>query len=750
MGNDYRWIFHTGVGAGNNPPSMNPIGDQTVAEGATLLVDFSATDPEQDALGFSLSAPPFVTLQDNDDGSGRLTVMPGYEDAGVYSVTVNVTDAVGLSDGHSFSLTVQDTNRAPELAQLADQTMAEEEVRTVTLSAVDLDVGDTLTFSITAPAFVTLTDNGGGNGELRLAPGYDAAGDYQVTVRVSDGGGLSASRSFALTVDNSNRPPVLAAIGDKEVDEGLLLSFDVSATDPDGDALALSAVGLPTGATLVDRGDGSGLFSWTPGATQAGVYTLEFLVTDNGAPQAADSEQISITVANVNHAPVLHEVGNRSVDENQELSFQISASDSDGDELSFAAADLPSGAQLIDNGDGSALFRWTPSFAQAGNHQVRFFVTDNGSPPASDNEQIGITVGNVNRPPILDAIGDRQVNEGESLDFDVSAYDPDGDGLGFSGGDLPPGAQLTDDGVGTAHFSWTPDYGTAGNYRVIIIVTDDGVPAESDHEEIILTVGDVNRPPVLEPIGDRLLNAGETLNIVLSASDPDGEGMIFSASNLPDGASFTTQSDGKALFSWTPGYAQTGNHSVEFVVTDDGVPAQSDSETVILTVGGVNRPPSLDPIGDRSVDEGATLSIVITANDPDGDSLSFAAEGLPDDATLVDNGDGTARFDWQPSSGQAGAYAITITVTDSGTPALSDKESIAITVNAGGGCDVITGDIDGDCDVDTDDMNIIMAARNTPADGDDDPRDLDRDGTITANDARQLSLLCTRPRCAIE
>jgi hypothetical protein len=356
----------------------------------------------------------------------------------------------------------------------------------------------------------------------------------------------------------------------------------------------------------------------------------------------------------------------------------------------------------------------------------------------------------VNRPPILDAIGDRQVNEGESLDFDVSAYDPDGDGLGFSGGDLPPGAQLTDDGVGTAHFSWTPDYGTAGNYRVIIIVTDDGVPAESDHEEIILTVGDVNRPPVLEPIGDRLLDEGESLTIVLSASDPDGDGMIFSANDLPDGSSFTTQSDGTALFSWTPGYAQAGNHSVEFVVTDDGAPAQSDSERVILSVGEVNRPPSLDPIGDRSVNEGAALSIVITANDPDGDSLSFAADSLPDGATLVDNGDGTARFDWQPSSGQAGAYPVSITVTDNGVPNLSATEAITISVEPGGGCDVITGDIDGDCDVDMDDMNIIMAARNTQADGDDDPRDLDGDGTITANDARQLSLLCTRPRCTTE
>ena len=77
------------------------------------------------------------------------------------------------------------------------------------------------------------------------------------------------TETITITVINTNRPPVLAPIGNQGIVEGSLLSFTVSATDADGDAITYSATNLPAGASINAT---TGAFTWTPSFTQAGVY----------------------------------------------------------------------------------------------------------------------------------------------------------------------------------------------------------------------------------------------------------------------------------------------------------------------------------------------------------------------------------------------------------------------------------------------------------------------------------------------
>jgi hypothetical protein len=195
-----------------------------------------------------------------------------------------------------------------------------------------------------------------------------------------------------------------------------------------------------------------------------------------------------------------------------------------------------------------------------------------------------------------------------------------------------------------------------------------------DSNEESTTIGSSNQSPVLDPIGSKSVDEGTLLTFAVTASDPDGDGLTFSASNVPTGASFNPST---RVFNWTPAFGDSGNYNVTFTVTDDGSPAESDSETVTISVGNVNRPPVLSTIGSKSVDEGDLLSFTISASDPDGDTLTYSASNLPSGANF---NSGTRTFNWTPAIGDSGNYNVQFTVTDNGTPPESDFEIVAITV----------------------------------------------------------------------
>ncbi|WP_406670316.1 putative Ig domain-containing protein [Methanolobus sp. ZRKC4] len=123
----------------------------------------------------------------------------------------------------------------------------------------------------------------------------------------------------------------MASIGNKAVVEDDLLSFTVSATDPDGDTITYSSIGLPSGANF---GSSSGDFSWIPGFGDEGSYEVTFIATSN---VLEDYETITITVGDVDRAPELASIGNKAVVEDDLLSFTVSATDPDGDTITYSS-----------------------------------------------------------------------------------------------------------------------------------------------------------------------------------------------------------------------------------------------------------------------------------------------------------------------------------------------------------------------------------------------------------------------------
>ena len=131
---------------------------------------------------------------------------------------------------------------------------------------------------------------------------------------------------LAVTAGAQTAPPILNPIGPKSINEGVNLTFNDTATDADLTTPTLGAAPLPTGASFVDNGNGTGTFTWLPGFTQAGVYNITFWAKDAVTPDSV-AEIVTITVNFVNVAPVIAAIGNQSVNEGVNLNFNVTATD---------------------------------------------------------------------------------------------------------------------------------------------------------------------------------------------------------------------------------------------------------------------------------------------------------------------------------------------------------------------------------------------------------------------------------------
>jgi hypothetical protein len=453
-------------------------------------------------------------------------------------------------------------------------------------------------------------------------------------------------------------PPVIDVIGNHTVDEGVQLTFPVNATDLDSDPANLTflAEGAPLGSLFLPEDGGNYTFSWTPDFTQAGMYVVNFTVTDE--TDLLDSEIVSIEVINVNRPPVLEPIASQVIAEGEDLTLPVLASDPDGDALSYGAIPLPSHAVLNET---SGIFSWTPDYDQGGEYWIIFTVQDGDGLAATREGTFQVL--HTNRPPVLDPIGNQTVAEGTTLNFTVTGSDPDGDLYSYHAEPLSQNATL--DAL-SGEFTWTPGFEEAGEYATLFTITDSGNLSTS--VAITITVTPANRGPVLDPIGNHTVAEGVNLTFTITALDLDGDPLIYRADSLPENA---TLNETTGVFSWTPVYDQFGLHELNITVSDG---MYWDTEAIIINVTNIEMPPVLHLIGNQTVSEGMGLTFTLVADDADGDLLTYQVDSLPPGSTW-DPVNGS--FSWIPDYGQAGIFTIVFNVTDG---MFSDQEVITITV----------------------------------------------------------------------
>jgi hypothetical protein len=260
---------------------------------------------------------------------------------------------------------------------------------------------------------------------------------------------------------------------------------------------------------------------------------------------------------------------------------------------------------------------------------------------------------------VLGEIGNRQVVEGEPLQFTVTATDSDSGSLTFSlGSGAPTGAALNPQ---TGVFSWTPTLAQApGVYQVTIRATDDS--GQSDTETISITVIDVNEAPSLAAIGAKSVAEGNLLSFTVTATDPNAphETLRYSLDSLAPAGATINPNTGE--FRWSPSETQgPGNYHITIRVTD--ARGLSDAKTVDIAVAEIDQSPVIAPIDDQFAVGGQQLEVQVSAIDPDAPAqpITYTLVSGPDGATI---GATTGLFRWTPGENVAGRFNVVVRATE--------------------------------------------------------------------------------------
>jgi len=193
-----------------------------------------------------------------------------------------------------------------------------------------------------------------------------------------DTGVSYVGRTFVTLNITGGNPPVFDHnLTNQTADQGTAFTYDVNCSDADPS----DTITYYDNASFFDIDSSTGVFTWTPNATYLGLNSI--LITC-GAGGINISNNIHITVNDVNISPVLASIGDQTATEGTLFSLNLEATDGDGDTLTFS-----SNATLFTVNASNGNINFTPTLAQVGTYTINFSVTDG---LFNDSEVITLTI----------------------------------------------------------------------------------------------------------------------------------------------------------------------------------------------------------------------------------------------------------------------------------------------------------------------------------------------------------------------
>ncbi|HVG58671.1 MAG TPA: tandem-95 repeat protein [Hyalangium sp.] len=560
----------------------------------------------------------------------------------------------------------------------------------VSLEATDAD-GDSLTYEwVQTPATPAGTFSDPATpGPTWTAPQVTAATSFQLGVTVSDGKSSAIRRSVTILVrprPPTNRPPVITAgtpsASPPSVSGSVPVRLTLAATDADDDQLTYSWSQEP--ATPV--GIFSNLFvsspTWTSPVVSATTrFTLRVTVSDGrgGSVQG----EIGVDVAppgNQNNSPMLVSGPSTSastINSQQSVNLTVTASDADGDTLSYSWGQTPTSPAGVFSNATAANPSWTaPTVTTETTFQLRVTVSDGQGGVATGTVSVTVRAP-ANRSPTISqaaSANPTMVTGAAAVQLAVTATDPDGDTLTYAWTQTPATPAGNFSSTSIRNPTWTsPEVTTTTRFTLGVTITDGrGGSVQSQVPVDVEPPIPANNPPVLTAgptANPTTLDYQQVTTLSLTATDADGDSLTYAWTQQPATPAGTFSNPSAATPTWTAPRVTTNTAFQLRVAVSDGRGGSANGSASVNVNAFVNSPPTIDSgpsASSTTVDEQQSITLSVTASDANGDSLTYAwTQTAPASPVGTFSSASVANPTWTaPNVTANGTYTLRVTISD--------------------------------------------------------------------------------------
>ncbi len=715
-------------------------GERTVAEniavGANVGARIAATDPDADALTYSVrgSLGPFSL----NAATGQLRVAQAldYESATTHTVTLEVTDGKDsngdadptIDDTIEVTVEVTNVNELPQITLTSagvDVTVVGNAVSLnenydgplATLTATDPDrtfTDYTLTLGGAHASFFTLNGN-----ELSFTrpPNHEERAQYRLRIAAANAT-ETGTLDVTVTVGDVPERPFITGRDEVTLNEirdptpGQVVSVGVYAkSDPDrplqttnwgliGSTQVLS--GADSGAFAFDQTTGRLTFASPPdyeAPTDTGGDSTYAVTLNANDGSLGGSFDVTVNVAN------LEEAGNVSLGAQQGvINVPLTATLTDEDGVRSAtwqwqrSTSPTSGWADIASTDASS---YTPTAADR-DHYLRATVSyeDGHGPDKSADAVTESTTANErtsNTAPVLpDSVDDISLPEnaapGRNVGSPVQATDAEGDDPVYTLSGSPDFVIGRTTGQIQVAEDVTFDYDQGQRSYALTVTADDGFGG-TDTVAVTVNIEDVNEAPVVAGEAPRVAEDGTIeIDVLANDSDPENDNLslLSALPRAPIRGTATVDTTTNRI-TYTPRANYHGADSFSYRVQDDGSPRLSSTAIVSITVDPVNDAPEFaSATVERSIAEGAeegdSVGAPVAATDIDaGDTLTYRLAGVDSSSFDIDDeGQITVGTGVTFDIATQDTYEVTVTVDDgSGEPNATASVAVTIAITAG-------------------------------------------------------------------